>query len=158
MPGKPGTSRFALAVLGAAIVGCTGCLNPQDFEVKAVGISDLKSLGNAETTVGIDIGLYNPNGYAVEIEGSELGLWLAGESVGVLRFAEGEKIGRRAEALVRLNAVLDSKKLSGVIAQHWFEFLLQGAPVRVEGWVRGKSWGIHQTLEIRHTQQIRVLE
>ena len=149
--------RSYASVLCLLAVVNTGCLQPDDFDVRSVAIADFRSLGDAETTVGVDIGLYNPNGYAVDIVDSQLGLWLAGDSVGVLQFQPNEHIGRKTSADVRLNAVLDSRAVSDVLSKKWFSFLVQGAPVRVEGWVRGKAWGVQRTLQIRHEQNIQVM-
>ena len=145
-----------LVVLVALGTGCVG--QPQDFEVSSVSISNFASLGNEETVVGVDIGLRNPNGYKVQIEDSRLGLWVGPDSVGVLQFVPGVEVAGRAEETVRVDAVLDSKRFSDVLSRNWFEYLVQGAPVRVEGWVRGKAWGIRKTLTIRHQQRIRVME
>ena len=145
-----------LVVLGALGTGCVG--QPQDFEVRSVSISNFASLGNEETVVGVDIGLRNPNGYKVQIEDSRLGLWVGPDSVGVLQFVPGVGVAGRAEETIRVDAVLDSKRFSDVLSRNWFEYLVQGAPVRVEGWVRGKAWGIRKTLTIRHQQRIRVME
>ena len=158
MRARPLAPVFLGPFLGLMVVASTGCLQPDDFEVRSVAIADFRSLGEAETTVGVDIGLYNPNGYAVHIEDSQLGLWVARDSVGFLSFVPGEQIGRRTEAEVRLNAVLDSRVFGEVLSKHWFEFLIQGAPIRVEGWVRGKAWGVKRTLQIQQTQRVRVLE
>jgi hypothetical protein len=142
-----------LVVLG------TGCMGqPEDFEVRSVSIADFNALGNEETVVGIDIGLHNPNGYKVQIEDSRLGLWVGADSVGVLQFVPGAEIVGHGEMSVRVDAVLDSKRFSDVLSRNWFEYLVQGAPVRVEGWVRGKAWGIRKTLTIHHQQRIRVVE
>ena len=147
---------LGLALLALVFAGCIG--QPEDFQVRSVSISDLSSLGNEETVVGIDIGLFNPNGYKVHIEESRLGLWVGADSVGVLQFVPGVQIAGNGEERVRVDAVLDSKRFSKVLSQNWFEYLVQGAPVRVEGWVRGKAWGIHRTLTIYHEQRIRVME
>lgn len=137
----------------------TGCIGqPEDFEVRSVSIADFSALGKEETVVGIDIGLHNPNGYKVQIEDSRLGLWVGSDSVGVLQFDPGADIAGHGEELVRVDAVLDSKRFSDVLSRNWFEYLVQGAPVRVEGWVRGKAWGIRKTLTIHHQQRIRVVE
>ena len=135
-----------------------GCMQPQDFEVRSVSISDFRSLGDEATVVGIDIGLHNPNGYKVDIQESQLGLWVASDSVGILQFAPGERLARKSDAVVRLDAVLDSHRFSDVLSENWFEFLVQGAPVRVQGWVKGKAWGVQRTLAIRHEQRIRIVE
>lgn len=136
----------------------SGCLSPNDFEVRRVGIADFRSLGTSETAIGVDIALYNPNGYRVRIVDSQLGLWVAGDSVGRLEFVPGEEIARRSEEQVRLNAILDSRKFGDVLSKQWFEFLVQGAPIRVEGWVEGSAWGVERTLQIRHEQRIRIME
>ena len=145
-----------LAGLAFFGVGCLG--QPEDFVVRSVSIADFSALGNEETIVGIDIGLHNPNGYKVQIEDSRLGLWVGADSVGVLQFVPGAEIARRAEEVVRVDAVLDSKRFSDLLSRNWFEYLVQGAPIRVEGWIRGKAWGIRKTLTIRHEQRIRVTE
>ena len=145
-----------LVVLAALGTGCVGQL--KDFEVRSVSISNFASLGNEETVVGIDIGLRNPNGYKVQIEDSQLGLWVGIDSVGVLQFVPGVEIASHAEETVRVDAILDSKRFSDILSRNWFEYLVQGAPVRVEGWVSGKAWGIRKTLTIRHQQRIRVME
>ena len=67
-------------------------------------------------------------------------------------------VAGRAEPGVRVDAVLDSKRFSDVLSRNWFEYLVKGAPIRVEGWIRGKAWGIRKTLTIRHAQRIRVTE
>lgn len=54
--------RSYASVLCLLAVVNTGCLQPDDFDVRSVAIADFRSLGDAETTVGVDIGLYNPNG------------------------------------------------------------------------------------------------
>ena len=151
-----GTLPLWLVVLALFGTGCLG--QPEDFEVRSVSIADFNALGNEETVVGIDIGLHNPNGYKVQIEDSRLGLWVGADSVGVLQFVPGAEIARHGEEMVRVDAVLDSKRFSDVLSRNWFEYLVQGAPVRVEGWVRGKAWGIRKTLTIRHAQRIRVME
>ena len=151
-----GSLPLWLVVLVALGTGCVG--QPKDFEVRSVSISNFASLGNEETVVGIDIGLRNPNGYKVHIEDSRLGLWVGPDSVGVLQFVPGVEVAGRAEETVRVDAILDSKRFSDVLSQNWFEYLVQGAPVRVEGWVSGKAWGIRKTLTIRHEQRIRVME
>lgn len=150
------TPRWVLAWLPLVWMGCIG--QPEDFEVRSVSISNFNSLGSEETVVGIDIGLRNPNGYKVQIEDSRLGLWVGADSVGVLQFVPGAEIARHAEEMVRVDAVLDSKRFSDVLSRNWFEYLVQGAPVRVEGWVQGKAWGIRKTLTIDHAQRIRVVE
>jgi len=151
-----GSLSLWLVVLVALGTGCVG--QPKDFEVRSVSISNFASLGNEETVVGIDIGLRNPNGYKVHIEDSRLSLWVGPDSVGVLQFVPGVEVAGRAEETVRVDAILDSKRFSDVLSQNWFEYLVQGAPVRVEGWVSGKAWGIRKTLTIRHEQRIRVME
>ena len=151
-----GSLPLWLVVLVALGTGCVG--QPKDFEVRSVSISNFASLGNEETVVGIDIGLRNPNGYKVHIEDSRLGLWVGSDSVGVLQFVPGVEVAGRAEETVRVDAILDSKRFSDVLSQNWFEYLVQGAPVRGEGWVSGKAWGIRKTLTIRHQQRIRVME
>lgn len=151
-----GSLPLWLVVLVALGTGCVG--QPKDFEVRSVSISNFASLGNEETVVGIDIGLRNPNGYEVHIEDSRLGLWVGPDSVGVLQFVPGVEVAGRTEETVRVDAILDSKRFSDVLSQNWFEYLVQGAPVRVEGWVSGKAWGIRKTLTIRHEQRIRVME
>ncbi len=145
-----------LAVLALFGVGCLG--QPEDFEVRSVSIADFSALGNEETVVGIDIGLHNPNAFKVQIQDSRLGLWVGADSVGVLQFVPGAEIARYGEETVRVDAVLDSKRFSDVLSRNWFEYLVQGAPIRVEGWIRGKAWGIRKTLTIRHVQRIRVTE
>lgn len=151
--------RSFLVALSTAFAGVmlSGCLESKDFEVRSVAISDLNALGNEETVVGIDIGLYNPNGYKVQIEESRLGFWVGVDSVGVLQFVPGVEIGGKKEGVVRVDAVLDSKLFSNVISRNWFEYLVQGAPVRVEGWVRGKARGVRRTLQIRHEQRLSIL-
>lgn len=153
-----GSAPLVISGLILSALMWTGCLQPQDFEVRSVSISDFRSLGDEETVVGIDIGLHNPNGYKVQIQESRLGLWVGADSVGVLQFVSGESLARRADAVVRLDAVLDSRRFSDVLSKNWFEFLVQGAPVKVEGWVRGKAWGVQRTLAIQHEQRIRVVE
>ena len=151
--------RSFLVVLSTAfaVVMLTGCLEPKDFEVRKVGIGDLRQLGEAETAVGVDLSLFNPNGYKVGIDASQLGLWLAGDSVGRLVFAEGEELDGKAEATVRLDAILDSKRFGDVLSRNWLEFMVQGAPIRVEGWVEGSAWGVRRTLQIRHEQRLSIL-
>ena len=151
--------RTTLTAFSAALVVVilSGCLEPKDFEVRQVGIGDLKQLGTAEAAVGVDLILYNPNGYKVGIDASHLGLWLAGDSVGRLVFAEGEELSRKTEATIRLDAVLDSKRFGDVLSRHWLEFMVQGAPIRVEGWVEGSALGVRRTLQIRHEQRIGIL-
>ena len=151
--------RSSLVVLSTAfaVVMLSGCLEPKDFEVRKVGIGDLRQLGEAETAVGVDLSLFNPNGYKVGIDASQLGLWLAGDSVGRLVFAEGEELDGKAEATVRLDAILDSKRFGDVLSRNWLEFMVQGAPIRVEGWVEGSAWGVRRTLQIRHEQRLSIL-
>ena len=153
-----GSAPLAISGLILWSFMCTGCLQPQDFEVRSVSISDFRSLGDEATVVGIDIGLHNPNGYKVDIQESQLGLWVGSDSVGILQFAPGERLARKSDAVVRLDAVLDSRRFSEVLSQNWFEFLVQGAPVKVQGWVRGKAWGVQRTLAIQHEQRIRIVE
>lgn len=159
MPANFQASRtLPLWLVVLALFG-TGCLGqPEDFEVRSVSIADFSSLGNEETVVGVDIGLHNPNGFKVQIEDSRLGLWVGADSVGVLQFISGTEIARHGDEMVRVDAVLDSKRFSDVLSRNWFEYLVQGAPIRVEGWIRGKAWGIRKTLTIRHAQRIRVTE
>ena len=147
-----------LGVVTLSAIACTGCSGPKDFEVRSVSVADFRSLGNEETVVGIDIGLHNPNGYQVQIEDSRLGLWVGPDSVGVLHFVPGSEIARDGDEMVRVDAVLDSQRFSDVLSRNWFEYLVQGAPIRVEGWICGKAWGIRKTLAIRHEQRIRVTE
>ena len=153
-----GSAPLALSGLILWSFMWTGCFQPQDFEVRSVSISDFRSLGDEATVVGIDIGLHNPNGYKVDIQESQLGLWVGADSVGILQFAPGERLARKANAVVRLDAVLNSQLFSEVISENWFEFLVQGAPVKVQGWVRGKAWGVQRTLAIQHEQRIRIVE
>lgn len=157
MRGNPLAGRLSGVLLCLLAVASAGCLQPEDFEVRSVAIADFSSLGEAETAVGVDIGLYNPNGYAVHIVDSELGLWVAGDSVGVLRFVPEESIGRKSAAEVRLNAVLDSKRFGDVLSRNWLEFMVKGAPIRVEGWVAGSAWGVRRTLQIHHDQRLSIL-
>ena len=150
------TLPLVLSLLAVVWMGCLG--QPEDFDVRSVSISNFSSLGNEETVVGINIGLHNPNGYKVQVEDSRLGLWVGVDSVGVLHFVPGVEIAGHAEETVQVEAVLDSRRFSDVLSRNWFEYLVQGAPVRVEGWVRGKAWGIRKTLSIQHEQRIRVME
>jgi len=134
-----------------------GCFAPDDFEVRAVSISDLNSLGTDKTELGVDLVLYNPNGYSVQIQDSRLGLWLSGDSVGTLRFTSTEAIPKKAEAPVHLEATLDSELMGRLLSNHAFEYLVQGAPIRVEGWVKGKAGWFQSTLDIRHEQRIGLM-
>ena len=134
-----------------------GCFSPEDFEVRAVSISNLTSLGTDQTELGVDLVLYNPNGYAVQIQDSRLGLWLSGDSVGTLRFTSSEAVPKKSEAPVHLEATLDSELVGRLLSGHAFEYLVEGAPIRVEGWVKGKAGWFQSTLDIRHEQRIRLM-
>lgn len=135
-----------------------GCSAPEDFEVRQVSISNLASLGTDQTELGVDLVLYNPNGYAVQVQDSRLGLWLSEDSVGRLRFSSEEAIPKRSEASVHLEATLNSERMARLLSGHAFEYLVQGAPIRVEGWVKGKAGWFQQTIEVLHEERIRFLE
>ena len=135
----------------------SGCFSTENFEVRAVSISDLTSLGSDQTEFGVDLVLYNPNGYAVQIQDSRLGLWLSGDSVGRLRFSSSEAIPKKSEASVHLEATLNSERVRRLLSSHAFEYLVEGAPIRVEGWVKGKAGWFQSTLDIRHEQRFGLM-
>ena len=58
-----GLSGFKFIGLLALTLLLAGCFSPEDFEVRAVSISNLTSLGTDQTELGVDLVLYNPNGY-----------------------------------------------------------------------------------------------
>ena len=145
-----------MGLLGLSLF-LTGCFAPDDFEVRAVSISDLTSLGSDQTEFGVDLVLYNPNGYAVQIQDSHLGLWLSGDSVGRLQFSSSEAIPKKSEAPVHLEATLNSERVGRLLSGNALEYLVQGAPIRVEGWVKGKAGWFQSTLDIRHEQRIGLM-
>ena len=148
-------SASCWCLLGALLWG--GCVTPEDFEVRQVDLGNLQQVGSEETALSMDIAMYNPNRFDVRITGSALGLWLAGDSIGVLSFEPGTEMEGRTEANVRMRATLDSDRLSRLLSTRWFEFLIQGLPVRVDGWVAGRAWGVERTLDIHHEERIRVV-
>ena len=151
-------SLSSAIVLLAMTLLVAGCSAPEDFEVRQVSISNLASLGTDQTELGVDLVLYNPNGYAVQVQDSRLGLWLSEDSVGMLRFSSEEAIPKRSEASVHLEATLNSERMARLLSSHAFEYLVQGAPIRVEGWVKGKAGWFQQTIEVLHEERIRFLE
>lgn len=148
-------STLGLLLLTLMVAGCAA---PDDFEVRDVSVSDLNGLGSDQTEVGVELVLYNPNGHAVQIQDSRLGLWVSGDSVGVLRFSSEEALPRKSEAPVHLEATLNSERLGRLLSTHAIEYLTQGAPIRVEGWVKGKAGWFQQTIEIFHEERIRLME
>jgi hypothetical protein len=78
--------------------------------------------------------------------------------VGMVRFSSEEAIPKRSEASVHLEATLNSERMARLLSRHAFEYLVQGAPIRVEGWVKGKAGWFQQTIEVLHEERIRFLE
>ena len=157
MRAETGQLTGAIALWCLAILGA-GCITPDDFEVRQVELGNLQQVGSGQTELAMDIVLYNPNRFDVRITGSALGLWLAGDSIGTLGFAPGTEMEGRTSAKVEMQATLDNNKLSSLVSSRWFEFLLQGLPVRVDGQVSGKAWGVERTLDIHHEERIQVVQ
>ena len=157
MPAEARRHWAPLALLWFACAG-TGCVTPDDFEVRRVDLGNLQQVGSDQTALVMDITMYNPNRFDVRVTGSSLGLWLAGDSIGTLSFAPETEMAGRTSAEVEMQATLDSDKLSRLMSTRWFEFLLQGVPVRVHGWVSGKAWGVERTLQIHHEERIQVVQ
>lgn len=139
-------------------IAWTGCSGPKDFELRSLDLGDLQRMGTAETTVDVNMVLYNPNGYRVQVTSSELGLWLAGDSIGRLTFAPGTALAGKAASEVVLQARLDNDRMGNLLPARWFEFLVQGVPIKVDGPVTGKAWGIRRTIDIHYEERIRLVE
>lgn len=134
------------------------CASPKDVEVRGVSIAGFDNLDQPEASIGVNLVLFNPNPFPVEITGSQLGLRVDGDSLGVLTLAPGVRLERKSEANIHVHARIDSESMQQVLSERWFEFLLTGVPVQVSGWVQGKAWGVQRTLRIQHEERIRVIE
>ncbi|MCB1889302.1 MAG: LEA type 2 family protein [Rhodocyclaceae bacterium] len=130
-----------LAALAALAVGAVGCTSlPVDLRAPEVGLADVRYLGGTvfEHRFEFELRMVNPNGQALEVEGSRFTIDLNGK-----QFARGISdrpftIPAHAERLVRLPAVATLNRLIGQIANPG---AAQGLSYAVEGHLEVGGYG-----------------
>lgn len=144
--------------LGLAVLafGLSGCLY-QDLQVIEVQeFSEIHlSLDGLAAHLAVDV--YNPNPYAVTVQGADVRLRVDEEVVGDVTLAEGVTIRPEAQARVLLEVQTRDGALGRVLKNDLMN-LLRGVelPFVAEGNVTGKAFGLTFRFPLRHEQTLNL--
>ena len=130
-------SFFLLAVL---LVSLTSCDIFQDIEVSDIKDVRFKSFSQDGLEAEIDVEVYNPNPYKLQLVSSDVMLYVNGKKAGKVKLVERVVIPKKSRAVQTVKVYSD---LSEVGAGFWESlvsvFFFKKAKVKVEGDLRGKA-------------------
>ena len=156
LPSVMGKQWMQWAVLLACCAGWTGCLY-QDLEVLEVGdFSDVQlSLEGLESQM--DVVVYNPNPYAVNLVGADISLAVGDQEVGVVSLSKVHAIRPQAQSTVPLFVQTQEGALGKVLKNDLMRWL-RGEPVpfSANGTVTGKAFGVRFNVPLRHDQSLNI--
>ena len=133
----------------------TGCyrqlevINVDNFSEVTVGLKGLRS--------NLDVTIYNPNIYPIELNETQIILRVRDVEAGHLSLSEIVKIGAGDTATIKLHVATREGSIVEILKNDVFNFL-QGEeiPFSASGIVSGKSWGVKVEDPLEHSQNIRI--
>lgn len=141
-------------MLLALCVGLSGCLY-QDLEVLAVEDFSEVSLSSDGLKARMELDVFNPNPYAVNVVVADVQLYVGDEVVGDVVLPEGLSIRPDARATVPLEVKTRDGALGKVLKNDLMNLLL-GAEVtfQTRGSVKAKALGLTFSIPVRHQQSL----
>ena len=142
---------FFIALL--ATITLTGCykqlevINVEDFSEISIGLSGLRS--------NLDVKIYNPNLYDIELYETAITLRVQEIEAGDVSLSEIVKLGARDTAIIRLHVVTREGAIAEILKADVINFI-QGkeVPFSASGTVSGKSWGFKVEVPLEHSQNL----
>ncbi|MDE0722279.1 MAG: LEA type 2 family protein, partial [Flavobacteriales bacterium] len=128
-----------LAIL--AISTLTGCykqlevITVEDFSEVTIGLKGLRS--------NLDVKIYNPNLYPIELNETQITLRVRGVDAGYVSLYKIVNIGARDTATIRLHVATREGAIAEILKKDVLNFLKgEEVPFSASGIVSGKSWGV----------------
>jgi len=142
---------FFIALL--ATITLTGCykqlevINVEDFSEISIGLKGLRS--------NLDVKIYNPNLYDIELYETAITLRVKDIEAGDVSLSEIVKLGARDTAIIRLHVVTREGAIAEILKADVINFI-QGkeVPFSASGTVSGKSWGFKVEVPLEHSQNL----
>ena len=142
---------FFIAVLATTTL--TGCykqlevINVEDFSEISIGLKGLRS--------NLDVKIYNPNLYDIELYETAITLRVKDIEAGDVSLSEIVKLGARDTAIIRLHVVTREGAIAEILKADVIHFI-QGkeVPFSAFGTVSGKSWGFKVEVPLEHSQNL----
>ena len=136
-----------------AITILTGCyrqlevINVEDFSEISIGLKGLRS--------NLDVKIYNPNFYNIELYETEIKLRVRDIEAGDVSLSEIVNLGARDTAIIRLHVVTREGAIAEILKTDVINFI-QGeeVPFSASGTVSGKSWGFKVEVPLEHSQNL----
>ena len=142
---------FFIALLATTTL--TGCykqlevINVEDFSEISIGLKGLRS--------NLDVKIYNPNLYDIELYETAITLRVKDIEAGDVSLSEIVKLGARDTAIIRLHVVTREGAIAEILKADVINFI-QGkeVPFSASGTVSGKSWGFKVEVPLEHSQNL----
>jgi LEA14-like dessication related protein len=142
---------FFIALLATTTL--TGCykqlevINVEDFSEISIGLKGLRS--------NLDVKIYNPNLYDIELYETAITLRVKDVEAGEVSLSEIVKLGARDTAIIRLHVVTREGAIAEILKADVINFI-QGkeVPFSASGTVSGKSWGFKVEVPLEHSQNL----
>lgn len=132
----------------------SSCRSPKDLEFRSFQNIQLENLGFSGATLKVDAVYYNPNNFGLELNRTDLDIYLDSSFLGHSSQDLQVKVPRLQEFLIPLKLELDMKNLlkNGIMGLMNKEVL-----VRAIGKVRVGKAGVYKTFDINY-QSMQKLE
>ncbi|MFT3911590.1 MAG: LEA type 2 family protein [Ferruginibacter sp.] len=125
----------------------TSCRAPKDLEFRGFKNITVENIGFAGANLNVEVVAYNPNNYGVELNRTDLDIYLDSTYLGHSSQDLQVKVPRRQEFTVPLKVELDMKN---IIKNGLSSLMNKQVLVKVMGKVRVGKAGVYKTFDVNY--------
>lgn len=147
--------RLAIIAFILSVFAISSCKQPLALQYKDITNIQLRDL-SLKPAIGLDVLLYNPNGYSVTVKGADLGVWINNKHIGDAELVKATTVPGLDSFIVpvRLNA-----DLSGIFGNAYSLLSNKEVDVRIQGSIKaGKGVFINIPINWTGRKKLNVVD